>query len=312
MKVLVLGGSYFVGRHIALEFCAQGHQVTLLNRGTRAISLPTMLADRDDAAAVQRSLAGHSFDVVVDTSCRDAKQALTAARALENRYGRYVMVSAPAVYDDDAPRPLRESSLADGALSWTEYGINKAHAEAALRRFCGPRLTIVRPGYVYGPYNSFARETFVWSRVLRNRPVFVPGNGATRLSFVYAPDLARLVVSLAQHDKASGRTLNVAHAEPLTFDAWVHEVASAAQVRARIVHVPHGTLGLPARDFFPFRDRDTTLDVSTLHADMELSAPTPMAEGLAQTFTAYSRPALESMARESSVDLELSLILGAG
>ena len=309
MNVLVLGGSYFVGRHIALCFRDRGHDVVLLNRGTRAMPVPTLLADRDDARGVQRALATQSFDLVVDVSARNASHVRSAVQALEGRFGRYVFVSTAAVYDDDTPRPLHERALAEGALSWGEYGINKAHAEAALRRSCGPRLTIVRPGYVYGPYNNFARETFIWSRVLRNRAVFVPGSGETRASFVYAPDLAEVVYALALSEEAAGRTFNVGHPEPLTFDAWVHEVARAAGQSARIVHVPPGTLGLSPRDYFPYRQCELVLDVSAL-AGLGLAPQTSVHEGLTRTFAAYSRSALESVARESSVDLELSLLLG--
>jgi nucleoside-diphosphate-sugar epimerase len=310
MNVLVLGGSYFVGRHIALCFRDQGHEVTLLNRGTRSMPVPTLLADRDDPRSVERALSGHAFDVVIDCSARNAGHVKSAAKALEGRFSRYLFVSTPAVYDDDTPRPLHERSLAEGALSWAEYGINKAHAEAALRRLCGAHLTIVRPGYVYGPYNNFARETFVWSRVLRNRPVFVPAAGEAHASFVFAPDLAQVVHALALSEQALGRTFNVAHPEPVTFNAWVQAVAAAAGLSARILHVPGGTLGLSPRDYFPFRNSELTLDVSSL-AKLGLAPATPLAEGLMRTYAAYSRSALESMAREYSVDLELSLVLGS-
>ena len=308
MNVLVLGGSYFVGRHIALHACELGHQVTLLNRGTRPMPLPTLLADRDDASSMESALSAWSFDLVVDCSGRNARQVLTAAHALQGRYARYLFVSTPAVYDDEAPRPLSERAFAEGALSWGEYGIRKAQAEAALRRLCGPRLTIVRPGYVYGPFNNFARETFLWSRMLRNRAVFVPGTGATRVSFVFAPDLAQVVLELASCERAAGRTLNVAHPHPLSFDAFVHEVARAAGLGARVVPVPPGTLGLGSRDYFPFRDAELTLDVSALGA-LELLPDTPFEQGLSQTYAAYAPSALVTMARESSVDLELSLLL---
>jgi nucleoside-diphosphate-sugar epimerase len=310
MKVLVLGGSYFVGRHIALELHARGHDVTLLNRGTRPMPLPTLIADRDDIEAVRTLLAPRRFDVVIDTSCRDGGQALTAAYALAGRYERYLLLSTPAVYDDEARRPLRERSFAEGARSWGEFGVHKARAENALAEMCGSRLTIVRPGYVYGAHNSLARETFVWSRVLRGRPVFVPADGTTRASFVYAPDLARIVLALASEPRAAGRTFNVAHPETLSFDEWVHAVAGAAGVEARIVHVPQGTLRFSARDYFPFRNQTLTLDVSDLAQSMGLAAETPHALGLAHTYEAYSRSSLEGMARESSVDLELSVLLG--
>jgi 2'-hydroxyisoflavone reductase len=308
MRVLVLGGSYFVGRHIAMEFHAHGHDVVLLNRGTREMPLPGLKVDRNDMFALRAALEGQRFDVVVDTSCYDSGQAFLAVQALAGRYGRWVFVSTGAVYDDEEPRPLAETAPANGSDIWGDYGASKARAEALLRELCGQKLTIVRPGYVYGPYNSLARETFVWSRVLRGRPVFVPGDGSTEVSFVHAADLAALVRELAGRDVARGATYNIAHPEPVSFARWVEVVAEAAGVHARLIGVP-SSLRVPARDFFPFRDQELSLDVSRLLTDTGLVPSTDLATGLASTYATYSRAALESMARESSVDLELMLAL---
>jgi nucleoside-diphosphate-sugar epimerase len=311
MRVLVLGGSYFVGRHIAVEFHAHGHDVVLLNRGTRDMPFPVIKADRNDAQGLRAALAGQRFDVVVDTSCYDSGQAFLAVQALAGRYGRWMFVSTAAVYHDAAPQPFREDALAEGSEAWGDYGGSKARAESLLREMCGHKLTIVRPGYVYGPYNSLARETFVWSRALRGRPVFVPGDGSTQASFVHAADLARVVRELSGRNEARGNTYNVAHPEPVSFTSWVHAVAGAAGVRARVVSVP-AAMRVSVRDFFPFRDLALTLDVSRLSAETGLVASTTLVAGLAQTYATYSRPALESMARESSVDIELALALGVG
>jgi 2'-hydroxyisoflavone reductase len=307
----VLGGSYFVGRHIAMEFHAHGHEVVLLNRGTREMPLPCLKVDRNDMFALRATLEGQRFDVVVDTSCYDSGQAFLAVQALAGRYGRWMFVSTAAVYDDQAPRPLVESAPAEGSEAWGDYGGSKARAEMLLRELCGAKLTIVRPGYVYGPYNSLARETFVWSRVLRGRPVFVPGDGRVQASFIHARDLAVIVRELSGRELARGASYNVAHPEAVSLRRWVELVAEAAGVRARVVGVP-ASLRVPARDFFPFREQELTLDVSRLRADTGLVADTSLRAGLASTYATYSRGALESMARESSVDLELSLALGVG
>jgi nucleoside-diphosphate-sugar epimerase len=308
MRVLVLGGSYFVGRHIAMEFHDAGHDVVLLNRGTREMPLPVLKADRNDIVALRAALAGQRFDVVIDTSCYDSGQAFLAVQALAGRYGRWIFVSSPAVYDDDASRPLVESANAEGSGHWGDHGGSKARSEALLRELCGPKLTILRPGYVYGPYNSMARETYVWSRVLRGRPMFVPGNGSTQVSFVHAADLAAVVHGLAANDAGRGGIYNVAHPEPVSFLRWVQIASEAAGARARVVGVP-ASMRIPVRDFFPFRDQPLALDVSRLKAETGLEPILGLHEGLTSTYASYSRPALESMARESSVDLELSLAL---
>ncbi len=98
MKILILGGTYFIGRHIAGHLLQCGHDVMLLNRGTRISMLPTLCVDRNDPPAMRAALAGREYDVVIDTSCYDATQALIAEGALSGRYQRWMFLSSAAPY----------------------------------------------------------------------------------------------------------------------------------------------------------------------------------------------------------------------
>ncbi len=309
MKILILGGTYFIGRHLASHLVDGGHEVTLLNRGTRPGTLPTIEVDRNDPPAMRAALAGRCFDLVVDTSCYDATQALIAESALTGRYQRWMFLSSAAVYGDQALRPLVERSAQGGSDSFGSYAKRKVEAENVLTELCADRLTILRPAYVYGPGNNLARETFIWARLLCGEDIYLPGEGKTRVSFIHVHDLARAVQSLIETHRLTTRIFNIAHPDHVSLRDWVLSLAKQADVVARLHEVPMNELGIDARQFFPFRDLDLRLDVSRMHDETGFTAQFDLATGLADTFASYERDGLAKMLRSSSVDLELDAAL---
>lgn len=311
MKILILGGTYFIGRHIALELASAGHHITLLNRGTRESQHPALHADRNDPRALRAALAGHSFDVVIDTSCYDATQALIAESALAGRYGRWIFLSTASVYSDRAARPLSESSPAHGSMSFGSYGTKKADAERVLTELCGGRLDVLRAAYVYGPGNNLARETFIWARLLAGEDIYVPGDGAQRVSFIHVDDLARAFRAVVERPADGARIYNVAHPQWATLREWVLCLARQAGVTATLQSVPMERLGIDARQFFPFRDLDLSLDVSRIVSELQFTAHFDLDQGLHHTFASYEREELVQMLRSSSVEIEIGAVLGS-
>ncbi len=310
MQILILGGTYFIGRHIALELESAGHTITLLNRGTRRTPHATLCADRNDPQEVRAALRGRSFDVVIDTSCYDAMQAVIAEGALSGRYGRWLFLSTASVYGDRAPRPLSERSPPEGSASFGSYGVKKADAERVLTELCGRGLDVLRSAYVYGPGNNLARETFIWARLLAGEEIYVPGDGAERVSFIHVADLARAVRTLVERPTDSARVYNVAHPQRVTLREWVLSLARQAGVSAALQSVPTERLGIDARQFFPFRDLDLSLDVSRIASELQFTAEYDLDAGLRHTFASYGREELVQMLRSSSVEIEIGAVLG--
>src|SRR5690348_2694567 len=112
-RVLILGGTQFIGRHIAEALLAAGHTVSILNRGQSPDDLPAeverLRGDRDDGASGLRALAGRSWDACVDVSGYTPRQVRPSADMLRESVNRYVFVSAVAAYGDPADRPVRET-----------------------------------------------------------------------------------------------------------------------------------------------------------------------------------------------------------
>ena len=211
MKILVLGGTRFLGRHAVETAAAEGHAVTLFHRGETRCPLPPGVEERlgDRTTAAVERLGAEPWDLVIDTSGMDPETVERSARALSGAR-RYLFVSTVSVYadvsrpglaEDDAPlaEPAAEGGEADPAQ---RYGALKAAAEAVLRARLGERATVVRPGLIAGPYDPTGRFTYWAERLARGGEVLAPGRPERPVQVIDARDLARWFLRLGRDDRA--------------------------------------------------------------------------------------------------------------
>lgn len=257
MRVVVIGGSGFVGSALIPELRSRGCEVVLINRGSRAVPhVENLVADRDDpdslAKAVRRIEAA---DAVIDTCAYTGEQVERAWALLASRVRRWVHLGSAAVYVDAAERPAHERDAIGGADVWARYGRNKSAADAFLLAQRAPGVCILRPPYLYGPGNDNDRETFVWSRLLRGRPVVLPAHGATPLQFLHVADLARALTRAALTGFPE-QVYNVAGGPSTTAEGWVRLLARLIGVPEDRAFVYAGSAAgsLQPRQYFPFRD----------------------------------------------------------
>ncbi|SLN13869.1 hypothetical protein TRL7639_00172 [Falsiruegeria litorea R37] len=290
MKVLVIGGSGFVGRALIPALLNSGHDVSVLNRGNQRIEVVTQLvADRDDPAAV--GLHQAAYDVVVDTSGYTKQQVEIAFSAFGPSAGRWIHLSSAAVYRETPHLPTEDDQLG-GAEVWGEYGADKSEVDEFLTKRTECPIAILRPPYLYGPNNANDRETFVWSRVLSGRPVIVPGDGSAQLQFLHVQDLARIIVRFAETNFGQKAIYNVAEPETMNAETWVRKVAAASGEGVSIIHARNHAVGIAARQFFPFRDYPCALDVSRFVRDFRWDFTFSFNQGIENTFLSYDRDAL--------------------
>jgi nucleoside-diphosphate-sugar epimerase len=200
MKVLVIGGTLFIGRQLVAELLKAGHSVAILHRRSKhnlAKRVENLLADRNDPEAIQRVIGERRFEVVFD-NVYDWERGTTAAQveatalAMGNHLQRYVFMSSVA-YTFRPPQPRRGDPLAPDNHP-DAYVRNKAMSERALLRLHrknGFPVVTFRPPFVYGPENPFYREAFFWDRMRAGRPIIIPGDGTRLMQFVYVKDLVR-------------------------------------------------------------------------------------------------------------------------
>ena len=204
MRLLVLGGTVFLGRHIAAAALAAGHQVTLYNRGRHPDVLPQVEQLHGDRDGDLAALAGRTWDAVVDTSGYVPRIVRRGAAALAGAVGHYTFISTISVYRDFS-RPAQDEAAPTGTLAdprveevgGETYGPLKALCEAAVQEAFPGRALIVRPGLIVGPYDPTDRFTYWPWRFARGGDVLAPGRPERPVQFVDARDLAAWTVRLA-------------------------------------------------------------------------------------------------------------------
>jgi 2'-hydroxyisoflavone reductase len=242
VRLLVLGGTKFLGRHAVDSALAAGHNVTIFTRGqTNPELFPEvehLVGDRDGDLD---ALAGRSWDGVVDTSGYVPRVVRQSAELLRGAVGRYVFVSSISVYDDFS-EPVDESSpvaqLEDPATEkiMEAYGALKAACEDVVEEVYGERSARVRAGLIVGPYDPTDRFTYWPRRIALGGDVLGPGKPDAPVQFVDARDLARWLVELAVN--GPGGTFNATGpAEPLTFAQLLERARDAVGSDASVVWV---------------------------------------------------------------------------
>jgi 2'-hydroxyisoflavone reductase len=207
MRVLVIGGTRFVGLHFARAALAAGHEVTVFHRGrSGAGQLPGAehrTGDRDGDLAALRD---GRWDATADFCAYLPRQVSALAAALDGRGGRHLLISSVSAYRSPAPAGFTEDQpLAEPAgpevtdVSDVTYGALKAACEhAALAAYGSAALTIVRPTYVIGPHDYSYRFTWWTERIARGGTVLAPGDPADPMQVIDARDLGAWMTGLLE------------------------------------------------------------------------------------------------------------------
>jgi 2'-hydroxyisoflavone reductase len=201
MRILILGGTQFLGRHTVEAALARGHEVTLFNRGqTRPELFPDVEKLHGDRDGNLDSVRGRSFDAVVDTSGYVPRLVAQTMDALGG-FGHYTFVSSVSVYADLSTPPTEESAVREleaPTEEWREaYGELKADCEDEVRaRF--PEAFIPRPGLIVGPWDPSGRFTYWPQRFADGGQVLAPNPPDADTQVIDARDLAAWFVRAAE------------------------------------------------------------------------------------------------------------------
>jgi len=237
MNILVIGGTRFIGRHLVEELLQKGHRVTLFHLGRQnpfGHQVEEIHADRLDHRAVKKALAGKSFDAVIDnayvwergTSAMDVAAIVDATRA---GLRHYVFTSSVAVYPLELDLS-EDSPLADRDDRYTRDKVESERYLVEQYRKTGLPISIIRPPFVYGPYNDIYREAFFWDRIERGRPILLPDQGQNLMQVAYVKDVAWALARVLEVETAIGHAYNIANESPLTQRQFVESLARAAGV----------------------------------------------------------------------------------
>ena len=208
MRVLVLGGTKFLGRAFVDAALARGHELTLFNRGeTNPELYPEVEKLRGDRTADLSSLEGRSWDAAVDVAGYVPGVVRRSAELLRDS-GRYVFVSSISVYANfDEPwnesgpvAELGDAPADELASDYSNYGALKALCEAEVEAVFGKRALIVRPGLIVGPHDPTGRFTYWPHRLARGGEILAPSPPERLTQFVDVRDLAEWMVDAVERD----------------------------------------------------------------------------------------------------------------
>ena len=231
MRLLVLGGTKFLGRAVVEDALARGHEVTLFNRGeTNPELFPEAEKLRGNRDGDLGALSGRSWDAVVDPSGYVPRVVRASAELLRDAVGHYVFVSSVSAYADplaaafDEEAPLKEPEWESEEISG-HYGGLKVACEQVVEEVFGGRSASVRAGLIVGPNDPTDRFTYWPVRVARGGEVLAPGRRGRQWQFVDVRDLGAFVVRLAE--ARIGGAFTVTGPVPATTAAEVLETCRA-------------------------------------------------------------------------------------
>lgn len=261
MRVLVIGGTRFVGPRLVRALHVRGHAVTVFHRGRTPGALPPdverLRGDRTRPGVLAAALAGRSFDACVDTIAMRGPDTAVAIDALDGRVGHYVHFSTGQVYlvRADCPSPATEEDYAgplapspsEGAWDADEwrYGIEKRQCEDALEEAWSARgfpATRLRLTMIHGADDPRGR---IFAYVLRLRdgaPLLAPEEPSPPIRPIHAGAVVEAVVGMLESGSGKGRAYNLAQEEWWSHDELVAAIAGRLGVPANVVRRPRSEL----------------------------------------------------------------------
>jgi len=244
MKILIIGGTRFLGRHLVTAALARDHNVTLFNRGNHSTHADVETIEGDRHTELHK-LKGHRWDAVVDTCGHLPRAVRAAAEALADSVNRYVFISSQNAYADvsvpdiveDYPRAtltdeqLNQANAVDteGQPSYGSlYGGLKALCEQAAEEIMPGRVLILRPGLIVGPYDYSDRFTYWVVRVASGGEVLAPGRPERFIQFIDVRDLAEWAIRMIERSAAGAYNT---HGKPntLTMQGLLDECKNVSQ-----------------------------------------------------------------------------------
>jgi 2'-hydroxyisoflavone reductase len=242
MRILILGGTGFIGPHLVKHAVSRGHKVTIFTRGRRdASDLPQeverLTGDRDGQLG---ALEGKKWDAVFDDSATNPDWVRQSAALLKGNVSQYSFTSSTGVYYpymkkglDESTPPLLEGDMKDGSAS---FGVNKAQCEKIVLDTFGEGGVVVRPSYIVGPGDTTDRFPYWPVRLARGGEVLVPGKLDDTAQFIDVRDLVEFMVKIVE-DKRSGPFNVAGPRDGITMRAVVEQAARALDAKVTLVQV---------------------------------------------------------------------------
>ncbi|MBM7579490.1 NAD-dependent epimerase/dehydratase family protein [Jeotgalibacillus terrae] len=289
MKLLILGGTKFLGRHLTESAVNKGHEVTLFNRGQTNTSLfPDVEKLTGDRNGDLSALENRSWDAVIDVSGYTPSQVRQTAELLKNHVKHYTFISTISVYEDYTNGPAVEgvTKLAElkqdtEEITGETYGPLKQKSEEIIEDLYNGHSLVIRPGLIVGPHDPTDRFTYwVW-RAQQGGEALAPGNPDRKVQWIDVRDLSEWAITMIERQETG--TYNAAGGEPLpTMEKYLETAKKVANTEVKYQWVSDRKL--IEHDAGPFVELPFWLPISDTHPDGFLLADASKAIDKGLTF----------------------------
>jgi 2'-hydroxyisoflavone reductase len=253
-RLLILGGTGFIGPPMVRYAVERGHEVTIFTRGRSRAELPDVERLVGDRSGDLNALRGRAWDVVFDNNARDYRWVKLTTDLLKDAAEQYIFVSSISAYRGEAiayeyydeawtgpqinvnsPLVPRPADFKDGQEA--EYGLTKALGEELVQAAFLGRNTIVRPGYIVGPGDPTDRFTYWPVRIDRGGEVLAPGDGSDPVQIIDARDLTEWLIRLAE-EGTPGTFNGVGPASPMSIAEMLYGIRAITNTPVQFTWVP--------------------------------------------------------------------------
>jgi nucleoside-diphosphate-sugar epimerase len=285
MRILVMGGTRFIGVYLTKQLVEQGHEVVVLNRGKKPLPVPgigQIICDRTDPAALKANLTGESFDAIFDNNGRELADTQPLIEIFQGKLQHFIYVSSAGVYLKSDQMPHTEGDAVDPKSRHKGKFETEQYLAAQ-----GVPFTSIRPVYIYGPQNYNPLEQWFFDRIARNRPVPIPGNGMAMTQLGHCADLADAMVAVLGNSQAVGQIYNISGERYVTFDGLAKACAIAAGGSAdalEIVHYDPKAFDFGKAKAFPMRVQHFFTSIEKAKHELNWSPKFDLVAGLKDSF----------------------------
>ncbi|XP_015874856.2 chloroplast stem-loop binding protein of 41 kDa b, chloroplastic [Ziziphus jujuba] len=295
-KILIMGGTRFIGVFLSRLLVKDGHQVTLFTRGKAPIAkqLPGesdkdytdfsskilhLKGDRKDFDFVKSSLSAEGFDVVYDINGREAVEVEPILDALP-KLEQFIYCSSAGVYLKSDLLPHFETDAVDPKSRHK----GKLETESLLKSR-DVNWTSIRPVYIYGPLNYNPVEEWFFHRLKAGRPIPIPNSGIQITQLGHVKDLAKVFADVLGNEKASKQVFNISGEKYVTFDGLARACAKAGGFpEPEIIHYNPKEFDFGKKKAFPFRDQHFFASVEKAKSVLGWKPEFDLVEGLADSY----------------------------
>jgi nucleoside-diphosphate-sugar epimerase len=285
MRILIMGGTRFIGVYLTKVLVEQGHEVVLFNRGNKPAPIEGVKqihGDRQNITQLKEKLAQESFDAVFDNNGRELSDTQPLAEIFTEKIQHFVYVSSAGVYLKSEQMPHREGDPVDP----NSRHKGKHQTEAYLAQSPIP-WTSIRPTYIYGSQNYNDLEAWFFDRIIRNRPIPIPGNGLHITQFGHVYDLAKAMAAVLGNQKAISQIYNISGDRYVTFKGLAYACAEAAGKSPedlKIIYYDPSQFNFGKRKAFPLRVQHFFADVNKAIIELNWQPQFDLISGLKDSF----------------------------